>query len=103
MGKPEIGLDQRMSDNAGRVAVQQELDDTIENWTKSLSAQEALAKLDEYSVAAGPIYDARDMMEDPQFKARNLFQNVTINGKEIRFQPSSLTYHVPGQTEFCRF
>ena len=102
MGKPEIGLDQRMSDNAGRVAVQQELDDTIESWTKSLSAQEALAKLDEYSVAAGPIYDARDMMEDPQFKARNLFQNVTINGKEI--QIPAIVPHLsrsPGQTEFA--
>jgi crotonobetainyl-CoA:carnitine CoA-transferase CaiB-like acyl-CoA transferase len=102
MGKPEIGLDQRMSDNGGRVAVQQELDDTIENWTKSLSAQEALAKLDEYSVAAGPIYDARDMMEDPQFKARNLFQNVTINGKEI--QIPAIAPHLsrsPGQTEFA--
>ena len=102
MGKPEIGLDQRMSDNAGRVEVQQELDDTIENWTKSLSAQEALAKLDEHSVAAGPIYDARDMMEDPQFKARNLFQNVTINGKEI--QIPAIVPHLsrsPGQTEFA--
>tara|TARA_B100000579_G_C22800824_1_gene839746 strand:- start:198 stop:1400 length:1203 start_codon:yes stop_codon:yes gene_type:complete len=102
MGKPEIGLDQRMSDNAGRVAVQQELDDTIENWTKTLSAQEALAKLDEYSVAAGPIYDAHDMMEDPQFKARNLFQNVTINGKEI--QIPAIAPHLsrsPGKTDFA--
>jgi len=102
MGKPEIGLDQRMSDNAGRVAVQQELDDIIENWTKTLSAQEALAKLDEYSVAAGPIYDAHDMMEDPQFKARNLFQNVTINGKEI--QIPAIAPHLsrsPGKTDFA--
>ena len=102
MGKPEIEDDPRMSDNAGRVAVQQELDDIIETWTKSLSAQEALAKLDEHSVAAGPIYDASDMMEDPQFKARNLFQNVSINGKEIQI-PAIIPHlsRSPGKTEFA--
>ena len=101
MNRPEIGNDDRLAENSGRVEYQDELDTAIENWTKSLSAENALAKLDQFSVAAGPIYDVKDMAEDPQFKARNLFEAVTINGKKIQI-PAIMPHlsRSPGGTDF---
>jgi crotonobetainyl-CoA:carnitine CoA-transferase CaiB-like acyl-CoA transferase len=83
MGRPEMAADSRFADNAGRVTHQAEVDGAVEAWTRSLAARAALAILDEAGVAAGPIYDARDMFEDPQFRARGLFQEVTIDGQPL--------------------
>jgi len=101
MDRPEIGDDDRLAENSGRVDYQEELDTAIEDWTKTLSAEDALTKLDQFSVAAGPIYDVKDMMEDPQFNARHLFEAVTINGKKIQI-PAIMPHlsRAPGGTDF---
>ena len=33
---------------------------------------------------AGPIYNARDMVNDPHFQARGLFESVEINGQPLK-------------------
>ncbi|MCB1746676.1 MAG: CoA transferase [Gammaproteobacteria bacterium] len=101
MGKPAMASDPRFADNAGRVAHQAEIDDAVEAWTRSLPAAQALAALDEAGVAAGPIYDARDMFEDPQFQARGLFQEVTIDGEPLTIPAIvPLLSRTPGRTDF---
>ena len=101
MDRQDIGDDHRLVENFGRVENQDTLDSAIEKWTKTLTAEEALRKLDQFSVAAGPIYNAKDMAEDKQFQARNLFQKVTINEKEIDI-PAIIPHlsRSPGGTDF---
>ena len=101
MGKPEMGTDPRLSSNNGRVEFQDEVDGAIEAWTQSLDAPEALRQLDEAKIAAGPIFDVRDMFNDPHYQARNLFQEVTVDGEPLNIP--ALVPHLsrtPGSTEW---
>ncbi len=101
MGRPEMAGDPRLADNAGRVRHQEEVDGAVESWTRSLPSAQALAVLDEAGVAAGPIYDARDMFNDPQFRARGLFEEVTIDGKPLHIPAIvPLLSRTPGRTDF---
>ncbi len=101
MGQPAMAEDPRLADNAGRVTHQAEVDGAVQAWTGSLTAAEALAALDAAGVAAGPIYDARDMYEDPHFHARGLFQEVTINGEPLAIPAIvPLLSRTPGRTDF---
>ena len=78
-----MGDDPKYQGNANRVEHQEEIDAKVAAWTKSLSSGEALAILDDAGVAAGPIYSVADMFEDPQYKARGLLQEITINGEPL--------------------
>ena len=101
MGQPQMADDPRFADNAGRWEHKEELDGTIERWTRSLPSSDALASLDEAGVAAGPIYDAKDMFGDPQFRARGLFQEVTVDGEPLTIPAIvPLLSRTPGQTDW---
>jgi len=101
MARPELASDPRLADNAGRVRHQEEVDGAVESWTRSLPAATALEQLDTAGVAAGPIYDARDMFEDPHFQARGLFQEVTIDGEPLSIPAIvPLLSRTPGRTDF---
>ncbi len=101
MGQPQMADDPRFAENAGRWAQKEELDTMIERWTRSLPSSEALALLDEAGVAAGPIYDAQDMFNDPQFRARGLFQEVTVDGEPLTIPAIvPLLSRTPGKTDW---
>lgn len=101
MGRAQMASDPRLADNAGRVRHQDEVDGAVQAWTSSLPSAAALAALDEAGVAAGPIYDARDMFEDPQFRARGLFEEVTIDGEPLSIPAIvPLLSRTPGRTDF---
>ena len=72
--------DARLADNAGRVQHEREIDDAITAWTSSLDAHDVLRQLEAASVPAGPIYNVEDMVADPHFQARGLFEAVDIDG-----------------------
>ena len=72
------------ADNAGRVAHRSEVDDAIARWTRTLEADRVLAILDGAGVPAGPIYNVADMMEDPQYNARGLFETVETEGGPLK-------------------
>ena len=101
MQKPEIGTDPRLTENAGRVEHQAEVEDAIEAWTLSLNSEDALSKLDSAAVAAGPILNVKDMFENEQYQARELFQKVTINGEPLMI-PAIIPKlsKTPGKTNF---
>ncbi len=101
MQKPEIGNDPRLIENSGRVEHQAEVEDAIEAWTLSLNSEDALSKLDSAAVAAGPILNVKDMFENEQYQARELFQKVTINGEPLTI-PAIIPKlsKTPGETNF---
>ena len=82
-GRADMADDARFASNAGRVEHEAEIDQAISAWTASLSADAVLQRLDAASVPAGPIYSVEDMMRDPHFQARGLFQHVEVDGKPL--------------------
>ena len=83
-GRDDLADDPRLVDNAGRVAHQGEVDEAIAQWTRTLDSDRVLAILDDAAVPAGPIYSVADMMEDPQYNARGLFETVEVRGEPLR-------------------
>ena len=83
-GRDDLAGDPRLSDNAGRVAHQREVDDAIAQWTRSLDTDRVLEILDGAGVPAGPIYSVADMVGDPQYNARGLFETVDVAGEPLR-------------------
>ncbi len=76
MGRPELATDPRYSSHVARGERQKELDDLIEAWTKTLTVAQVEALMIEYSVPAGRIYGAADMLEDEHFRAREALVEV---------------------------
>ena len=98
-GRADMATDPRFAENAGRVEHEREIDAAIAAWTASLDATDVLAQLADASVPAGPIYTVADMLRDPHFHARGLFQPVDVDGQPLRIP--ALTPHLtatPGAT-----
>lgn len=71
MGRPELAEDERYATHTARGIVQQELDDLITEWTKTIDAAELESLMDEYGIPSGKIYTTPDMLEDAHFRARD--------------------------------
>ena len=100
-GRADLAEDPRLAHNAGRVEHQQEIDTAIAAWTATLDSRETLARLEAAEVPAGPIYNVADMVTDPHFLARGLFETVEIDGKPLKI-PAILPKLVetPGATNW---
>ena len=76
MGQPELADDERYATHIARGHHQTELDDMINEWTATLTIDELDALMIEYSIPAGRVYTAADMMDDPHFQARGAIVEV---------------------------
>ncbi len=76
MGRPELAEDERYATHGARGKHQQELDEMIAEWTKTMTAAELRELMNEYGVPNGKIYRAPDMLEDIHFKAREAIINM---------------------------
>jgi formyl-CoA transferase len=76
IGRPDLGADPRLADNAGRCAHVAEIDAAIGAWTRDRPAREAEAVLDAAEVPVSRLYDIRDCAEDPHFRARDMVMEV---------------------------
>jgi formyl-CoA transferase len=84
IGRDDLGNDPALADNAGRVARVQELDTAIEAWTHDHSTDTVLAALAKARVPAGRSYTAKDIVEDPHFRARDMIlQQTTRDGHTL--------------------
>ena len=70
MDRPDLAADPRFSGHAARGVHQALLDSEIAAWTSTLKAADLLARMEAHGVAAGRVYRAPDMLDDPQFVAR---------------------------------
>jgi len=71
MGKPELSSDDRYKSHSARGRNQKELDDLINQWTKTKNLKEVETLCNDNGIPAGLIYKAKDMIADPHFKARD--------------------------------
>ena len=101
MGREDLGRDPRLGDNAGRIDHQEEIEAAIEGWTRTRTAAEVLDAMAQAAVPVGPIYSVQDMFEDPHFQARDLFQQVEVDGKPLRIPAiAPRLSKTPGQTRW---
>ena len=84
IGRDDLASDASLADNAGRVARVDEIDAAIGAWSASRSVEQVLAQLAEASVPAGRVYTAKDIVEDPHFRARDMIlRQQTRDGHEL--------------------
>jgi formyl-CoA transferase len=62
------------------------LDEAISAWTSTHSRDHVLAVLEEAAVPVGKIYTAQDIVEDPQYRARDMIERVALDdGTQLDF------------------
>lgn len=76
MGRPELAKDPRYVDHVSRGRNQDELDAIVEAWTQTKTVAEVEQLMIDFSIPAGKIYRAPEMMEDEHFAARNALIEV---------------------------
>lgn len=76
MGQTELGTDPRFATHLARGENQTEIDNLINDWTRTLTIDEVEALMIEYSIPAGRVYRAPDMIADPHFRARDAIIEV---------------------------
>jgi formyl-CoA transferase len=79
IGRPDLGDDPELADNAGRVRRVEEIDAAIGAWTAQRSVAEVLAVLDAAHVPAGRIYTIADIASDPHYQARGMIMSATMD------------------------
>lgn len=85
IGREDMANDPQLANNAGRVARTQEIDDTIQAWCSGRGIDAALEILKAADVPVSKIYSVRDMMQDPQFLARQMFeQHLFRDGTPVK-------------------
>ena len=83
-GQARMAEDSRLASNQGRVEHESEIDTVLASWCAAHDSRVLLVKLDQARVPAGPIYNVADMMADPHFNARGLFETVEIDGEPLK-------------------
>ena len=88
IGRGDRARDPTLVGNAARVARVAEIDDAIGAWTAPRTVSDVLDALKSAQVPAGRIYTARDIAEDPHYRARGMIESITT--------ADGLTLEVPG-------
>ena len=74
IGRDDMADDVGLDNNAGRVPRVEEIDGAIQAWCATQDIDAALATLKEADVPVSKIFSVSDMMRDPQFLARAMFE-----------------------------
>jgi crotonobetainyl-CoA:carnitine CoA-transferase CaiB-like acyl-CoA transferase len=101
IGRPDMAQDERLAENSGRVQHEREIDAAITAWTCAHDSQVVLETLAKATVPSGPIYNAADMLGDPHFQARGLFETVELHDRSLKI-PAIVPKleRTPGRTEW---
>ena len=76
IGRQDLADDASLATNGGRVARSGELDDAIEAWTRTRTAEEIVERLRTARVPVSRINSIADIAADPQFRARGMLVEV---------------------------
>jgi len=100
-GRSDMAENPAMADNAGRIVHEDEIDEALGLWCASHSSVHIINTLEEVRVPVGPIYSVEDMMADPQYQARGMFERVEIDGRPLKI-PAILPKlaDTPGRTDW---
>jgi len=84
IGRDDLAHDPALADNAGRVVRVAEIDAAISVWTATRPITEVLDLLGGARVPAGKVYTAKDIAEDPHYRARDMIlAQTTRDGYDL--------------------
>jgi len=83
IGRADLADDPALASNEGRVKRTEELDRVIGEWTASVTLDEALGVLARAEVPSGRIYSIADIVADPHFAARGMFERHQAGQQEV--------------------
>lgn len=95
IGRPELGNDARFDTHQHRWENITETNRLAEDWMSNLSTKEVLDTLDKYGIPASKVYSIKDMLNDPQYQARDSYQTV----EHPRLGPLKMQAPVPKLSE----
>lgn len=100
-GRSDMAENPAMADNEGRVVHEAEIDEALALWCAAHSSVHIIDTLEGVRVPVGPIYSVEDMMSDPQYQARGMFERVEIDGKPLKI-PAIMPKlaDTPGRTDW---
>ncbi len=85
IGRQDLADAPDLADNAGRVQRVAEIDAAIGTWTQARSVQTVMDELGAARVPAGKVYTAKDIAEDPHYRAREMILTQrTRDGFELQ-------------------
>ena len=102
IGREELIEDPRFATGDARVKNEKELDAIIGEWTSRQDKRDAMEKLIAVGVPSGAVFDTMELLNEPSFEERGLFQTVhhhngdykmatwpvRIDGKTVRLKGS---------------
>ena len=84
IGRPDLGAAPDLQSNAGRVARVAEIDAAIGAWTLPRTVAGVMEVLGAAKVPAGKVYTARDIHQDPHYRARDMIlRQETRDGRVL--------------------
>jgi crotonobetainyl-CoA:carnitine CoA-transferase CaiB-like acyl-CoA transferase len=76
VGRPDLAAEPWFETGAGRAAHVDEIDTAVAAWIGARTRDEVLSAFDEAEAAIAPIYDASDVVQDPQLAALGTIASV---------------------------
>lgn len=76
VGRPDLVTQPWFADGATRAQHADELDDAVGSWIAQRSRDEVVAAFETANAAVAPIYDASDIVADPQFRALGTIHEI---------------------------
>jgi crotonobetainyl-CoA:carnitine CoA-transferase CaiB-like acyl-CoA transferase len=84
IGRPELADDPRFATAPARKAKEEALDREISSWTNGRDHIEAMHALQKAGVRAAAVMTTEEIAADPHFRARGVFQDVSVRDETIR-------------------
>jgi formyl-CoA transferase len=76
MGRPELVTDPNFATPEARIPRLDEVFNVIESWTSKYTKYEVLDRCNELDIPCGPILDMKELLEDPDLRARGMIAEV---------------------------
>jgi formyl-CoA transferase len=102
IGRPDLAADASLADNAGRDARRDEIYALIDAWVGQRDGDEVLRVLSEADVPVSRVYSIEDIVADPQYLARAMFETLDLpDGRPFK-APTAMPRlsKTPGGTEW---
>ncbi|MEM1113889.1 MAG: CaiB/BaiF CoA-transferase family protein [Pseudomonadota bacterium] len=100
-GRTDMAENPEMAGNAGRIVHEEAIDQALSDWCSAHSSTFIIDTLEAVKVPVGPIYNVEDMLADPHYQARGMFESVEIDGEPLKI-PAIMPklQGTPGRTDW---
>ncbi|WP_110685024.1 CaiB/BaiF CoA transferase family protein [Salinicola aestuarinus] len=85
IGRDDLAQDPALAHNDGRSQHAERIDTAIAEWTARHARDHVLSVLEAVGVPSGYPYTARDIVEDPHYRARQMIETITTEtGRQLK-------------------